>query len=221
MDPATRFAAMVSGPPTGLRLDQACALLSAAFTGRDRVDEVERTLDDLAAECGEASLSGVLATMRGRMRGNVAEYEDPRNSFIDEVLDRGLGLPITLSVIAMEIGRRVGAPVVGIGLPGHFLVHDPQHAVYGDPFHEGSVYDKDGVRGAWTHLVGPGRPFDDLHLVPVSERTILVRVLNNLRVVYAKRGDVRAMHALAVMRGGFAELAHEAPEHARWVRHWN
>ena len=221
MDPATCFAAMVSGPPAGLQLDEACALLAAAFTARDRREEVAAALDDLAAQCSEPSLRGVLATMRGRMRGNVAEYEDPRNSFIDEVLTRGLGLPITLCVIAMEVGRRVEVPIVGIGLPGHFIVRDASHPVYGDPFHEGSVYDKDGVRGAWTHLVGPGRPFDELHLSPVSERAILIRMLNNLRVVYAKRGDVRAMHALAVMRGGFPELAHEAPEHARWVRHWN
>ncbi len=220
-DPAERFAAMVSGPPTVFKLDEACALLAAAFTGRERLDEVCAGLDRLASQCTEPSLRGVLATMRGRMRGNVAEYEDPRNSFIDEVLERGLGLPITLCVIAMEVGRRVGAPIVGIGLPGHFIVRDEAHPVYGDPFHEGSVYDKDGVRGAWTHLVGPGRPFDELHLAPVSERTILIRMLNNLRVVYAKRGDARAMWALAVMRGGFAELAHEAPEHARWVRHWN
>ena len=65
------------------------------------------------------------------------------------------------------------------------------------------------------------RLIDELHLAPVSERTILIRMLNNLRVVYAKRGDAKAMYALAVMRGGFSELAHETAEHARWVRHWN
>lgn len=212
---------MVSGPPPQLRLDRACGLLAAAFTGCDRVDEIEANLDGLAAEVADPTLRGVLAVMRGKMRGNVAEYDDPRNSFVDVVLDRGLGLPITLSVVAIEVGRRVGAPIVGIGLPGHFLVRDAEDLVYGDPFHEGAVYDRDALRGAWTHLVGPGRPFDELHLAPVSERTILIRMLNNLRVVYAKRGDVRAMYSLAVMRGGFAELAHEAPEHARWVRHWN
>lgn len=221
MDPASRFAALVSGPPHQLQLDTACALIAAAFTGRDRSTDVSAALDALAAGCDEPTLRGVLGVMRGRLHGNASDYYDPRNSFIDEVLERGLGLPITLSVVAIEVGRRVAAHLVGIGLPGHFLVREAEQQVYGDPFHEGSIYDRDGLRGAWEHLVGPGRPFDELHLAPVSERAILIRMLNNLRMVYAKRGDRRAMYALSVMRGGFAELAHEANDHARWVRHWN
>ncbi|TPW10459.1 MAG: hypothetical protein FD127_3733 [Acidimicrobiaceae bacterium] len=132
MDPAVRFAALVSGPPPGLRLDHACSLLAAAFTGDYHYDRVMRSLDELAAMVTEKSLGGVLAAMRGRLTGDRENYFDAKNSFIDAVLVRGLGLPITLSVIAIEIGRRVDVPIVGVSLPSHFIVretgrrsHDP------------------------------------------------------------------------------------------------
>lgn len=220
-DPAVAFAALVTGPPPNLHLDRACALMAAAFTGADHTDRVMTELDQLASMVADPSLRGVLAAMRGRVTGNRDHYYDPRNSFIDEVLRRGLGLPITLSVVAIEIGRRADVPIVGIGLPGHFMVRDAGHDVYGDPFHEGAVYDRAGVVTAWNRLVGGGQSFDELYLAPVSERTILIRMLNNLRAVYLPRDDVRASYALAVMRGAFVELAHESAEHAQWVRDLN
>lgn len=220
-DPAVAFAALVTGPPPKLHLDRACALMAGAFTGVDRTDQVMAELDQLAALVAEPSLRGVLAAMRGRITGNRQDYYDPRNSFIDEVLRRGLGLPITLSVVAIEIGRRSDVPIVGIGLPGHFMVREAAHDVYGDPFHEGAVYDRSGIVTAWHRLVGGDQGFDELFLAPVSERTILIRMLNNLRAVYLRRHDVRAMYGLAVMRGAFAELAHESGEHAQWVRDLN
>jgi regulator of sirC expression with transglutaminase-like and TPR domain len=221
MDPAAAFAALVSGPPTALRLDRACALMAAAFTGRDRTDEVRSRLDELAGDVADRSLAGVLAVMRDRLRGNRDDYYDPRNSFLDEVLARGLGLPITLSVVAIEVGRRAGVPIVGIGLPSHFMVREASREVYGDPFGDGAMYDRSGVVAAWHRLVGEGHAFDELHLAPVSERVILIRMLNNLRGVYLRTHDPRGMYALSVMRGGFAELAHEAADHAQWVRHLN
>jgi hypothetical protein len=128
-DPAVAFAALVTGPPPNLHLDRACALMAAAFTGADHTDRVMTELDQLASMVADPSLRGVLAAMRGRVTGNRDHYYDPRNSFIDEVLRRGLGLPITLSVVAIEIGRRAGVPIVGIGLPGHFMVRDAGHDV--------------------------------------------------------------------------------------------
>jgi regulator of sirC expression with transglutaminase-like and TPR domain len=221
MDPAVKFAALVSGPPPALSLDRACALLAAAFTGQDHESDVLRRLDELADLCVDRSLTGVLAVMRGRLTGNREDYQDPRNSFIDQVLLRGLGLPITLSVVAIEVGRRIDVPIVGIGLPSHFVVRDAGRELYGDPFHDGALYDRAGVVSTWRRLVREGYPFDELHLSPVSERTILIRMLNNLRSVYVRRNDPRALYALSVMRGAFSELAHEADEHARWVRHLN
>ena len=221
MDPAAAFAALVSGPPTGLTLDRACALMAAAFTGRDRTTEVLERLDGLSDLVVDRSLTGILAVMRGRLVGNREDYYDRRNSFIDEVLARGVGLPITLSVVAIEMGRRLGVPVLGVGLPSHFVVREGSRELYGDPFHDGALYDRAGLVTAWSRLVGDGHPFDELHLTPVGERVILIRMLNNLRSVALRSGEARSMYALSVMRGAFAELAHESAEHARWVRQLN
>lgn len=221
MDPAARFAALVTGPPPALQLDQACALMAAAFTGDYWYDLVQRSLDDLARLVASPDLAGVLAAMRGRLTGNVADYYDPRNSYLDEVLRRGLGLPITLSVVAIEVGRRVGADVAGVGLPGHFVVRDLRNDCFGDPFHQGELFDRAGVIERWHGLTGGRQRFDEVHLQPVSERAILIRMLNNLRAIFVPRGEPRALYALAVMRGAFVELADEAPQHARWVRQYN
>jgi regulator of sirC expression with transglutaminase-like and TPR domain len=202
-------------------LDHACSLMAAAFTGEYHYDRVMRTLDELAGRVEERSLGGVLAATRGRLTGDRESYFDARNSYIDVVLERGLGLPITLSVIVMEIGRRVDIPIVGIGLPSHFIVRDGVRDVFGDPFHDGAVYDRAAVVSSWSRLVGEGHEFDELHLSPVAERVILIRMLNNLRALYSRGQNPRALYALAVMRGAFVELAHESPEHARWVRHYN
>jgi regulator of sirC expression with transglutaminase-like and TPR domain len=221
MDPTGRFAQMIGGPPSPWTLDLACSLIAASFAHRDRTAEVQAALDDMAAQCAEASMRGVLAVMRGRVRGNVEDYYDPRNSFIDSVLERGVGLPITLGVIAIEIGRRVGAQIVGIGPPGHFLVRDGAQHLFGDPFHAGVIYDRAGLRAAWADLVGAGTPFDDLFLVPLNERAILIRMLNNLRAVYVNRADTAALHSLAMLRGAFVELVHESDQHAQWMSYWN
>ena len=221
MDPAREFAALVTGPPPALSLDRACSLMAAAFTGTDHTDEVLRRLDGLADLCVDRSLTGILAVMRGRLSGDRIDYYDPRNSFVDQVLLRGLGLPIALSVVAIEIGRRIDVGVQGIGLPSHFIVREAGRELYGDPFNDGAIYDRAGVVGAWHRLVGEGHAFDELHLSPVSERVILIRMLNNLRGHFLRTSDPRGMYALSVMRGAFAELAHEAVEHAKWVRHLN
>lgn len=211
----------MTGPPTALELDRACALMSAAFTGTYRFDDVMRQLDQLAGLCAEPSMRGVLSVMRGRLSGNVDDYYDPRNSYLDAVLERGLGLPITLSVIAIEIGRRLDVPLVGVGLPGHFMIRQPPHDVYGDPFHAGAVYDRSGIVASWHRIVSAEHPFDELHLRPVDTRSILIRMLNNLKALLVPRHEPRAMYALAVMRGAFAELAAEQADHARWVRALN
>ena len=195
--------------------------MSAAFTGQYHHAQVMAGLDNLAALCDEPTLDGVLAVMRTRLTGVRDDYYNPRNSFLDHVLERGVGLPISLSVIAIEVGRRLDVPIVGVGLPSHFIVRSATSDRYGDPFNDGALFDRAGVVSRWTRLVGDGHPFDELHLRPVDDRTILIRMLNNLRAVYAQRDESNAMYALSIMRGGFAELAHEAPQHARWVRHLN
>jgi regulator of sirC expression with transglutaminase-like and TPR domain len=221
MDPAARFATLVTGPPDALELDRACALMAAAFTGTYRYDEVMRQLDHLAGLCTESSMRGILSVMRGRLSGNREHYYEPENSYLDVVLERGTGLPITLSVAAIEIGRRLDVPIVGIGLPGHFLIRQAPHDVYGDPFNAGAVYDRAGIVSSWHRIVSVEHPFDEMHLRPVDTRGILIRMLNNLRALLLPRSEPRAMYALATMRGAFVELVEEAPQHRQWVRSLN
>ncbi len=212
---------MIGGRPTPWTLDVACATMAAAFTEVDRTDEVLDHLDDLADACAEPTLAGVLGAMRGRLTGNVEDYYDVRNSYIDVVLERGVGLPITLGVIAIEVGRRVGAPVAGIGVPGHFMVRHETRPEYGDPFHDGLLYDRPALLAAWPSLAGEGVAFDDIHLVPMPERGILIRMLNNLRTIFVARNDVFRLYPLAKMRAAFPELIGEAPDRSRWMAYWN
>ena len=131
-------------------------------------------------------------------RGNEADYYDPRNSCLDEVMDRRTGIPITLSVVYIEVARRLRKPVFGIGLPGHFVVQydDDIYSTFIDPFHGGKLLSTDDCRMLAREITGTDIAGDPKVLAPVSTRYILTRMLNNLRSAYfrsknyAKAGTV-------------------------------
>ena len=116
--------------------------------------------------------------------GNTEDYYDPRNSFLNEVLDRKTGIPITLSTIYMEVAGRLQFPLVGVGMPGHFLVKHPYFAIILDPFAGGSILSEDDCRAQMQRVLGESVPFDRSYLEGVSKRHILVRMLNNLRSIF-------------------------------------
>ncbi len=125
--------------------------------------------------------------------GDAEHYTDPRNSFINEVLARRLGIPISLSVVYLEVARRSGVAAEGVGLPGHFIVRatDPEgRVVYLDPFHRGAVLSEEDCRARVRDLTGGRLPFHPAFLNPVGRRYILTRMLNNLRHFYLARGDL-------------------------------
>jgi regulator of sirC expression with transglutaminase-like and TPR domain len=126
--------------------------------------------------------------------GNHNDYYDPRNCYINDVLDRRLGIPITLAVVQIELARRVGVPLEGVSFPGHFLVRLPvdEGLVVLDPYHHGRSIDAQELKlRARPHL--DGQDIDDQQLLnilaPASHRSILARMLRNLKGVYAERGD--------------------------------
>jgi regulator of sirC expression with transglutaminase-like and TPR domain len=124
------------------------------------------------------------------LAGNRSDYYDPANSLLDLVLARRLGIPITLSVVAIEVGRRSGAPLVGIGMPGHFLVRDAADVdAFFDPFHGGRPLDRAGCRDVFLGLHGPSTPFSGSYLDPTPNADVVVRVLNNLRAAHLRAGD--------------------------------
>ena len=134
------------------------------------------------------SLSSFLFREIG-LRGNDDDYYDPRNSYLNEVIDRRLGLPIALSVLYIEMARRIGLPAFGVGLPGHFIVgvEDPEESFLLDPFHGGMLLTRDDAAALVRSVTGFGGPLDPGWLKPVSPRDILVRMLLNLRGAYIRR----------------------------------
>jgi regulator of sirC expression with transglutaminase-like and TPR domain len=141
-------------------------------------------------ETASAYLFGELA-----LRGNQEDYYNAGNTCLNRVLDTRLGLPITLSVVYMEVARRLAKPVVGVGLPGHFVIRydDGQYATWIDPFHGGALLDAAGCKRLAALAMEPDAPepdsiADDL-LEPVDLRSIAMRMINNLRQVYFLRRD--------------------------------
>jgi regulator of sirC expression with transglutaminase-like and TPR domain len=118
-------------------------------------------------------------------RGNADDYYDPRNSLLDDVLDRRLGIPITLSVVMLEVGRRCGLALRGVGMPGHFLVGGAPGEWF-DPFDGGAALDLEGCADRFARF-HPGVAFDARLLAPVGPRAIVQRMLTNLQHVYATR----------------------------------
>src|SRR5205085_6469830 len=110
--------------------------------------------------------------------GNHNDYYDPRNSFLNEVLDRRTGIPLTLSIVYMEVGRRCGLSVDGVGFPGHFLckVHLTDGELVVDPFHRGQLLGLDEIKKRLAVAVGEQVKFDPRVLRPARAREILVRM---------------------------------------------
>jgi hypothetical protein len=184
MDIVERFSAVVSRPPEDVPLDEAALLIAARARGPAAVDVVAALarLDDLAARCMAPTFDGVRMQLfeREGFRGNFERYEDPDNSFLDRVLDRRLGIPITLAVVMIEVGRRLGVRVVGIGMPAHFIVRDGDHDIYCDPFGGGRLLDTEGCAALFTTVTRGALTFDDSSLTPVDARQVLSRMLANL-----------------------------------------
>ncbi len=129
-------------------------------------------------------------------RGSDEEsYYDPRNSYLNQVLERRVGIPITLAVVYMEVGRRLRAPLLGIGMPGHFLVrHREVENLYIDTFRGGILLSEDECREVLRDRVGDGLQWSRDLLKPVSNREILARVIRNLKAIYLVEEDfVRAL----------------------------
>lgn len=219
MDPAEWFESLVRRPSDATHLDVFAGLVGVCFEPAAAIEDVTRSLDDLAHMI-EPTFESVMAVFgEGRLVGNSADYSDPRNSYLHRVLARGLGIPITLSVCAIEIGRRVGVPIEGVGLPGHFMVS--YRGRFGDPFRAGAILSAHEVEVAWQRNTGTRTPLDRSFLGSSPPRSIVLRMLNNLTHTFLARDDSHALGTLARSRGCFAELESERAEHARWMRHWN
>ena len=154
-----------------------------------RMDElagrVEKLISDLHPQRTIAALNRVLFEDVG-MRGNREDYYDPRNSFLNDVLDRRLGIPITLSVVYMEVARRVGFSLAGVGLPGHFLLkhYGEGSEILIDCFNRGDILSRRDCQSRLDEIYSGEMTLRPEFLHPISRRQILMRMLNNLKTVY-------------------------------------
>jgi regulator of sirC expression with transglutaminase-like and TPR domain len=203
-DPTARFADLVQGPEEELPLDEAAFLIAAhAYPDLD-IDFEMQLLDGLAERCPDPTLEGwrkYLFVDQG-FTGNVSDYYDPDNSFLNKVLERRTGLPIALSVLGIEVGRRLGIRLQGVSLPGHFLLRHQGDGppVYVDAFGGGRLLDREGCIERFHAVNGLNTPFVDSYLDPVGSLAILGRMLQNLRAVYAARGDLDGLAWVFALR---------------------
>lgn len=128
--------------------------------------------------------------------GNEDDYYDPRNSFLSEVIDRRSGIPISLAVVLTEVCQRADIPAYGVSFPSHFLVRSGPGNLIIDPF-SGRLLRREELRALYTRVTGDQRDPPDRLLLPASKPQILLRMLANLRGIYAARSDVE--HLLAVL----------------------
>jgi regulator of sirC expression with transglutaminase-like and TPR domain len=204
------FTEAVTGPENRLDLGRAALLIAAEeYPGLDILRYVAKleamaaavrpdvtTTDDPLLKIEH--LNSYLFEERG-FRGNSEEYYDSRNSFLNDVLDRRLGIPITVSVVYMEVGRRVGMPLQGVGMPGHFIVKyaEPGWDIYIDPFNKGRVLSREACEELIQQVYGEPVPFQDTFLATVTKKQILSRLLMNLKAIYIHTKDY--LKALSVV----------------------
>jgi regulator of sirC expression with transglutaminase-like and TPR domain len=159
-----------------------------------RLDELAEAARPLVAAAGSdeqrvEALNRFLFVEQG-FTGNRAEYDDPRNSFLNEVLDRRKGIPITLTLVYTEIGRRLALPVLGVGFPGHFLAkYTGRREIIIDPFF-GQVLSKEQCLERLRALLGPRAELQPHHLRPATPEETLIRMLSNLKHVHLKAKEL-------------------------------
>jgi regulator of sirC expression with transglutaminase-like and TPR domain len=228
VDSGERFVDLMNSAPAHAPLDYHWALLSAAIEPDRDVGQLLTMLDQLAevvrADGVELSFDGVVSGLfgSGRLVGDIDNYHDVANSLLHSVLERGRGMPITLSIVAIEVGRRLGVPILGIGMPAHFVIRDAATERYADPFGSGITYSRTGIVEQWRRRT-QGDRLPDAALAPNTTAQVMLRVLNNLSMSLtssADRADPRLFRLAAIG----LRISDFATDPARWriaMRHWN
>ena len=243
------FREMVSRPPEQMDLAAAALLIALdeypelnVSDYLERIDLLaERTSAQLRSDAVERPMEAIesinyqLFEIEG-FRGNQEDYYDPRNSFLNDVLDRRTGIPITLSVLYMEVGRRIGLKVEGVGMPGHFIVkcrHNSEE-IFIDAFEQGEILLEEGCERKLTQLHGKDFQFNRSCLDAVNHSQILARMLHNLKAIYWNQQNyakalgvieklllINPTAAAEIRDRGFAhyQLNHLSPAIRDWSRY--
>lgn len=222
------FERLLEADDPGLDLARACLMVAQDAYPELDIDRYLRELELLAHQlrgklpATDTPEERVLALNRFLFddlgfAGNAEAYYDPRNSYLNEVIERRVGIPITLSILYMELGRRIGLPLEGLSFPGHFLVRlRLRHGTLVlDPFAFGAPVSSGELRERLKQVVPPGSTghltVDDLplepFLEPATKKQILARLLRNLKGIYMARENLeRALEVLNRMRAVAPEV---------------
>lgn len=198
----SRFAAVIAAAEEQVDLAEGALLIAAEEYPRlnikDYLDRIQHMAElvkermglELEPEKLIKEINRYLFDEEG-FRGNSEDYYDPRNSFLNEVIDRQKGIPITLSILYMEIAWRLDLPLVGVGLPGHFIVkyEAADREILINPFHRGTLLSEEDCQRTLDRIYGGKIAFHRGLLTPVPKRLILTRMLNNLKGIYLERRD--------------------------------
>ena len=203
-DSLREFGELMALPDEQIPLDRAALLIAQAEYPALEVQVYLDRLNGMASEIRprlspeerpERLVAELNAYLFGEesFHGNAADYYDPRNSYLNDVLDRRTGIPITLSLLYMELGRRLGLEIEGIGLPGHFIIRCPSErgGILVDPFGQGEVLTIEDCRRRVREMYGQSLEFGPELLRAAGPREIVVRMLSNLKGAYLRRGDLR------------------------------
>ncbi len=210
----SRFGALLAADAGAFELDEAALLISATL--QPGLDEIEwlAALDQLAADCPTPTPAGVARYLCDTIgfSGNRAVYYDWRNSCLDRVIATRVGIPITLSVLMIEVARRVGVRLVGVGMPAHFLVGatddvPDESKLFWDPFHGSAPLDRTAARALFLRVTNGEVPWRASHLMPTPNRDVVIRMLNNLKGTFARDRDRVRLGIVMQLRATIPELA--------------
>ncbi|MGB6165363.1 MAG: transglutaminase-like domain-containing protein [Pseudonocardiaceae bacterium] len=190
MDAVEHFIALLAGRGPGPELDVGALAIAAGADPELDAGTWLRELDRLAERVDSLETLIHRLFVEEHFTGNTTNYYDPRNSLLDRVLQRRLGIPITLSVVCLEVGRRAGVPLEGVSMPGHFLVRPLATDHYLDAFNGGALLDLAGCEALFRAANQPDSdvPFRRHLLTTAPRRAIFARILQNLRTIYRELG---------------------------------
>ena len=217
-----KLTAIAQCPEEEIDLDWAALVLAATEYPKLDIAQETAALDSLAAGAARRlgdgrdplscvnTLSEYLFDEVG-FRGNEDEYYDPRNSYLNEVLARRLGIPITLSLVYIEAGRRLGVPLLGVGMPGHFMVrHRDVEDLFVDPFHGGILLTEEECADRVRQVTQAEVAWDRRYLAPIGNREFIARIVRNLKGAYLDRQDyARALRMIDWLLAAQPEAAQE------------
>lgn len=201
--PRQRFYLELQQPEPMINLAAAALFIAQEEYPDLDVEEYLNTLDTMAMEVEERLPPTpyplkVLKTINHylfedlKFAGNDTNYYDPKNSFLNDVIDRRVGIPITLSLVYLEVAKRLDFPMAGVGLPGHFLIRPLQEGmeIFVDAFHQGEILFPQDCQDRLNQIYAPALELQPEFLKPIGSRRFLSRMLTNLKMVYLNQGEL-------------------------------